>query len=551
MIALLVLAGAYLAGFITSDQHFFPSDHLLSAKEMLRDLLKRGNASAPVAEINTALLRLAVTTVKVKGGEVEWRGGGVTPTPAGLVGITGAGEFFLVKDGKARSLEIHPPSRHLAEYQVAARGEFAHLQHNFTHVRYNAPLYVEPEGQPPLLLLTYTEWLPEGKCYDTALARLDLPAGGDLAGVEAGEQDWKVIFRTRPCLKLITTHEALQGHQSGGAMAFDPEAQRLLLTTGDFRVDGVYAEEIVAQDDATDYSKLLSMRLDGSDVRHEATGLRNPQGLLRLPDGVIWATEHGPRGGDELNRIVPGGNYGWPLRTLGTRYSSLPWPLSPTNGRHDTDGDFIGPVYAWVPSVGVAGITRVQGFDPAWDGDFLVSSMRGQTLFRLRMSEGHVQYAEPIAMQDRIRQVQQLADGVIVLWTDSHKVMFLRAAEASRTLLRANEEILRISGGDAAREHRLEAALQACLECHSLDPDAAASAPHLSGLMGRAVAGTSYAAYSQALRNAGGRWSRDRLATFLADPQAFAPGTPMPSPQLAPDAIADLVALLERLNSPE
>jgi len=144
-----------------------------------------------------------------------------------------------------------------------------------------------------------------------------------------------------------------------------------------------------------------------------------------------------------------------------------------------------------------------------------------------------------------------MPDGVIALWTDSRRVLFLRKAAASRTLLRARQEIAIIGGKDEARTRRLDEAVQRCTECHSLDPDAPGNIPHLNGVFGRAVASSPYPAYSPALRAAGGRWTRERLAAFLTDPQQFAPGTAMPSPQLSPETTGDLIALLEILNSPE
>lgn len=546
---LVLLLAAFLAGFVASDRHLLPEARLQQAKALLRGAFG-STADTAATEINTALLRLSIASTQVPG-DVELRGGGITRQGASLLGVTGSGEFFASSDGRVLPLDIAPPDNHLDDYRrAAATGELASLQHNFSLVRYNAPLYVASGGRR-LLFLTYTEWQPQQDCYLLALARLELPPAAEPAALHAGAGDWKVVFRTQPCLPLLTTHEALQGHMGGGAMAFDESAGRLLLATGDYRVDGVYAPAKVSQEEGSSYGRLLSMDLDGNAVTEIARGLRNPQGLLLLADGRIWSTEHGPRGGDELNLVIAGGNYGWPFRTLGTRYSSLPWPLSPTNGRHDGDDGFIGPVYAWVPSVGISGLAQVDGFDPAWDGDLLAASLRGQTLYRLRLAGGHVQYAEPINLQDRIRQVLPMPDGTIALWTDSRRVMVLRKAAESRTLLRARREMAALGHGDEARTRRLEAALQACMECHSLDPDAPGSIPHLSGIHGRAVAATGYAAYSPALRDAGGRWTSERLATFLTDPQRFAPGTAMPSPQLPAETVGDLVALLERLGSPE
>lgn len=543
------LAAAFLAGFVVSDQHLFPSVQLLQVKSWLQDAF--GSAPAQLgSEINTALLRLSVQVARVPG-DVEWRGGGITLAGSDLLAVTGAGEFFRVRDQQVTPLDIEPPPNHLAAYRAAAATPaLASLRHNFQLMRYNAPLHVDG-GDRHLLFLSYTEWQPDAQCYVLALARLQLPAPDDWTGVHARAQDWQVIFRTTPCLPLLTTHEALQGHMGAGAMVLDQTTGKLLLTTGDYRVNGVYAPATVSQDAGSDYGRLLSMDLDGSAVRELASGLRNAQGLAQMPDGAIWFTEHGPRGGDELNLLAAGGNYGWPFRTLGTRYSALPWPLSPSNGRHATEAEFIGPVYAWVPSVGVAGLARVEGFDAAWDGDLLVAALRSQALYRLRISDGRVQYSEPIALQHRIRQVLQMPDGVIALWTDSRRLLFLRKAAASRMLLRARQEMALLGGDDTARTRRLDQALQRCMECHSLDPDAPGSIPHLNGVFGRGVASTAYPAYSPSLRTVGGRWTRDRLGAFLTDPQQFAPGTSMPSPQLPPETLGDLVALLERLNSPE
>lgn len=548
--ALGLLGGAYLTGFVSADRNLPPASALRQLDDRLAALRKR-DAAVGKQEINTALIRVAVTEVPVPA-TLDLRGGGITMAGNSLLGITGAGELFRLRGEVATKLDIQPPANHLAEYKAAASSDpkLSALNHDFSLFRYNLLQYVLTSGRH-LLFLTYTEWQPQQQCYALAIARLELPPSFETDELHAGPEDWSVIHRTRPCLPVLTTHDAIEAHMGGGAMAFDHASGQLLVATGDYRLDGVYAPQTLSQDNATDYGKLLSMSPDGGQVRHLATGLRNPEGLLLLADGEIWETEHGPRGGDELNRIVPGGNYGWPLRTLGTRYSSLPWPLSPTNGRHDEGDAYVSPVFGWVPSAGVSGIARVEGFDPAWDGDFLVASLRAQTLFRLRVTGGRVQYSEPIVLPHRIRQVLQLPGRQIALWTDSRKVLYLRPAAASRTLLRARQDIATIAAGDAVRSGRLENALQRCMECHSLDPEASANSPHLSGIGGRSVASTSYPNYSAALRTAGGKWTHDRLAAYLADPQGFAPGTTMPAPQLEESSLRDLVRLLDGLGSPE
>jgi len=83
------------------------------------------------------------------------------------------------------------------------------------------------------------------------------------------------------------------------------------------------------------YGKTILIHLDDGTSEIYSLGHRNPQGLYVTPEGAIWSTEHGPQGGDELNLIVRGANYGWPLVTYGTDYGSAAWPLSHVQGRHD------------------------------------------------------------------------------------------------------------------------------------------------------------------------------------------------------------------------
>src|SRR5690606_23079328 len=91
---LVVLAGAYLLGFVTSDEGLFPSAHLLDVKYQLRRLLDASSPGLASSEINTALLRIAISSVQVDG-DAELRGGGITPLGRDLLGVTGSGEFFL------------------------------------------------------------------------------------------------------------------------------------------------------------------------------------------------------------------------------------------------------------------------------------------------------------------------------------------------------------------------------------------------------------------------------------------------------------------------
>ena len=145
-------------------------------------------------------------------------------------------------------------------------------------------------------------------------------------------------------------------------------------------------------------------------------GHRNAQGLAVHPEtGDVWLNEHGPRGGDELNLIRPGLNYGWPVVGYGVNYGS---GAAIHQGTH-LDG-MEPPTHIWVPSIGISGMLFYSGDAfPEWRGDMFVGGLSGQRLVRLRLQGEEVE-REEILIQDmgRIRDIQQGPDGYLYLATD-------------------------------------------------------------------------------------------------------------------------------------
>ena len=115
-------------------------------------------------------------------------------------------------------------------------------------------------------------------------------------------------------------------------------------------------------------------------------------------------------------------NYGWPFVTYGTAYDRHEWPLSEVSGSHE---GFTRPVFAWVPSIGVSNLIQVGEIPRAWEGDLLVSSLKAMSLYRIRVREGSVIFAEPIEVGERIRDLEQMRDGTILLWADNARVVEL------------------------------------------------------------------------------------------------------------------------------
>ena len=145
----------------------------------------------------------------------------------------------------------------------------------------------------------------------------------------------------------------------------------------------------------------------------------------------MWATDHGPEGGDELNILRRGENYGWPLVTLGVGYFGVVRPPQYTDPRAVGDhGGFAEPVFSWVPSVGISSIlvNDEQQF-PLWKDDLLIASLNGASLFRVRLHDQDVQYVEEIEVGFRIRDMAHLPDGRIALLNDKDSVRFLSRSQ--------------------------------------------------------------------------------------------------------------------------
>jgi len=145
-------------------------------------------------------------------------------------------------------------------------------------------------------------------------------------------------------------------------------------------------------------------------------GHRTPYAMAFGPDGRLWEVEHGPRGGDELNLIEPGKNYGWPNVAYATNYNGKPIPSHDTNPKGITK-----PVIYWNPVIAVGNIAFYKGnMFPQWNGSALVSGMVSRSLTRITFDgKGGAKAAERFDMGKRIRDVAVAPDGAIWLLEDS------------------------------------------------------------------------------------------------------------------------------------
>jgi glucose/arabinose dehydrogenase len=156
-----------------------------------------------------------------------------------------------------------------------------------------------------------------------------------------------------------------------------------------------------------------------------ALGFRDPQGLTIDPKtGKAWTSEHGPRGGDEINEVEKGKNYGFPVIGYGRDYNG-----KPINGDKTAQAGLEQPVYFWTPDIAPAGIAFYNGrMFPAWNGNLFVSSLAGRYLVRLVLDGTHVVGEERLLkdLNARIRAVNEGPDGSLYVLTDGADGKILR-----------------------------------------------------------------------------------------------------------------------------
>ena len=221
------------------------------------------------------------------------------------------------------------------------------------------------------------------------------------------------------------------GGHPGAIIAFDPAGEHLFLTLGERTLSET------AQDLEQARGKVLRLMLDGTTPPDNpfaaqggvaaqlwTLGNRNPYGLAFAPDGQLWLHEMGPRGGDELNLIAPGRNYGWPEVSEGSHYSREPIP------GHDTRPEFEAPRLSWTPVIAPSGMVFYTGaLFPGWQGSALIGGLASQALVRVTV-DGQPDEAERWDMGARIRDVAVTPDGAVWLIEDGAGGQLLRLTPA-------------------------------------------------------------------------------------------------------------------------
>ncbi len=449
-------------------------------------------------------------------------GGGLTVWGDDILVIHKSGRILFLKEEALTVSNVTVPDNGLDDYVVMAAEKYPGRPSDAARMRYNDLEWID-EGALRGFAVSYTYVNSEDECYGSRIAWL--PVGDDVQSIrdlQVSAEDWDVIFETAPCLAFNESRELMLAYMAGGRIAF--KAPNLLyMGQGEYHLDGLHRPDAGIQSDDSDYGKTIEINLETGLARHFSKGHRNLQGVVIDRDGRLWTTEHGMRGGDELNLVKDGGNYGWPLENLGTLYSKVPAPSASGVGRHEV---YDAPAWAWLPSAAVSALGRIDGFHEAWDGDLLVASLKNRTLYRARIRDERVMFLEEIYIGQRIRDVMQYGPDKIALWLDTNELVVFEVEERANPV-EGMEEALIAGGMSTDLAHDTVATFEGCTECHSLEENVHGAGPSLYGLFEKSVASTAFLQYSSELKSHGGVWSEDRLKAYLAEPGAVVPGTSM------------------------
>ena len=364
------------------------------------------------------------------------------------------------------------------------------------------------------LFVSHHHWNTSNDCLTLRLSekRIDIQTMLEI------DSSWKTRYESAPCLSLM---DDFLSNQNGGRIDFLPP-HSILLTIGTHEYDSQVKE--LADFDRSSYGKIVEINTENWSSAVFSRGHRNPQGLL-VTDSSIWATEHGPHGGDELNLIERGGDYGWPLSTYGTAYGQKSWYRIVGQDEH-----VIGrkPIYAWVPSIGVSNLLQIKGpAFSAWQGDLIVSSLiglgNGKSLFRVKIEDERVILIERMVTGLPVRDLVELHNGHLILWDGNYSLQLVEPASH---------------------------VFSECSGCHALRWNSHGIGPDLMGIVGDRVGRWPDFAYSEALSRFGGRWTTERLDAYLRDPADVVPGTSMKFEGIKdPKRRAEIIEYLAELST--
>jgi len=269
------------------------------------------------------------------------------------------------------------------------------------------------------LLVNYTHYSAQQNCMTKRMGHTELP--DNWLSADRVDVRWSDLFVSAPCVPVGEPGRRFIGNGDGGVLVADC-ADHVVFAIGDFGQDGRSEQtpRLAQSPDAT-LGRIFRMSLSDFSVEMLSMGHRNPQGLAFDDAGRLWEVEHGPMGGDELNLIERGANYGWPLVTYGVDYSdpandAKAWPLNPDTGRHT---GFHKPAFHWIPSIATHALVYLDTFHERWNGDLLVGTLAAQSIVRVRLDGDRVLGVEIMPIGQRVRDIAVSGNRIYMLFDEN------------------------------------------------------------------------------------------------------------------------------------
>lgn len=263
----------------------------------------------------------------------------------------------------------------------------------------------------------------EEKCYATSIIK---------AKMNLNFLDFEDFYVPKDCISPLDTE--FLPHAAGGRMVVYKNNQ-ILLTVGDF------SHFNVAQDDNLNFGKIISINLDTGNTKYFSKGHRNPQGLIYLKDeDVILSTEHGPKGGDEINKIIENENYGWPIASYGIQFGHEQKKLGPVYNKHKENG-FAEPVHYWNINPGIGQIIQIpEYFSPNLKNHFFITSLsgstdkdgsyKGESLYMVKFNETYekIESMDRLYIGERIRDIiyDKEINGFLIAMENTSSIGYVR-----------------------------------------------------------------------------------------------------------------------------
>ena len=363
------------------------SDYILKG---IKNVDKYTSEDRPTSNVfKTEELNIKLETV-ADGMDIPW---GMAFLPDGSILITDRnGKFYKAKDNKVVAIDGAP--------KVLARGQGGLMD-----------IVIDPKyPQNKTVYLSYSKYKEEGGATLATTAIMRAKFDGEKL------VDQKDIFVAEPYSRTQ--------HHYGSRMQFGKDGY-LYFSVGERGNEKVNPQQIKGNDlgkvhriktDGTIPADNPFVKTPGTEASIYSYGHRNPQGMTIHPKtGKIWANEHGPRGGDEVNIVEPGKNYGWPVITYGINYNGK--PISNETAKQG----MMQPIHYWIPSIGPSGMAFVTGGKyKGWEGNLLSGSLRFKFLQR-SILDGNKVVKEEILFKNigRVRDVRMAPDGFIYIAVES------------------------------------------------------------------------------------------------------------------------------------